>query len=321
MTFEQISSPDRTKQFYQHTSYQNSDFIPNAGYWIRLPICHTRNTKKIWLLEFYDQTIDHIDAYIPNENGKYEKIYMGDSQPFDKRMFMHKNFEVTLHMKSDTVMYYYFKIRSHDFADIRIALRSINRFIYYALNEYFLFGTFYGMILIITLYNFLVFSAIREIKNIYYIMYILSVAAYAMSYDGIAFQYLWPNHPEWNSYATGVALYSVILWALIFTRRFLSTRANAPRQDRLLLAMIYVRSAIFLVEVLFFPEYLPYRTMEIVPLSLIFYMGISAWQRGYRPARFFVGVFRRAAVHNTIALQPAFQFCTRDAFPHVRPRR
>ncbi len=45
------------------------------------------------------------------------------------------------------------------------------------------------MILIISLYNFLVFIAIREIKNIYYILYILSVAAYAMSYDGIGFQY------------------------------------------------------------------------------------------------------------------------------------
>jgi two-component system, sensor histidine kinase LadS len=288
LSFEKISSPEYAKQFYQHTWYQNSDFIPNAGYWIRLPICHTRNTKKVWLLEFYDQTIDHIEAYIPQENGSYEKISLGDSQPFEKRMFMHKNFEIALHMKSDTVMYYYFKVRSHDFADIRIAFRSTNRFIYYALNEYFLFGTFYGMILIITLYNFLVFSAIREIKNIYYIMYILSVAAYSMSYDGIAFQYLWPNHPSWNSYATGVALYSVILWALIFTRRFLSTKTNSPKQDKLLLWTIGIRSAIFLIEFVFFPEYLPYRTIDIIPLSIIFYSGISAWRRGYRPARFFV---------------------------------
>ena len=288
LSFDQISSPAFAKKFFQHTSYQNSDFIPNAGYWIRLPICHTKNTKKIWLLEFYDQTIDRIEAYIPQEGGSYEKIYLGDSQPFHKRLFMHKNFEITLHMKSDTVMYYYFKVRSHDFADIRIAFRSVNRFIYYSLNEYFLFGTFYGMILIITLYNFLVFTAIREIKNIFYIMYILSVAAYAMSYDGIAFQYLWPRHPEWNNYATGVALFSLIVWALIFTRRFLSTKTNAPRQDRILLWTIGLRSAIFLTEFFFFPEYLPYRTVDILPLSIIFYSGIAAWRRGYRPARFFV---------------------------------
>src|SRR5688572_6388709 len=213
---------------------------------------------------------------------------MGDSKLFPDRIIPHKNFEIPLVMKSDTVMYYYFNVRSHDFADIRIAFRSVDRFIHYALNEYFLFGTFYGMILIISLYNFLVFLAIREIKNIYYIMYILSVAAYAMSYDGIGFQYLWPNHPEWNNYATGFTLYSVIVWGLVFTRRFLRTRAISPPLDRLLKWMIIGRSLFFAVEVFLFPELLTVRVIEIIPLSLIFYTAIKIWDGGYRPARFFV---------------------------------
>ncbi len=226
VSFWQVSSNSFSNRFESFPSYQNKDFKAEASYWIRLPIQHTTKTNRIWLLEFYDQTIDFIDAYIPQENGSYQNIAMGDSQPFAKRTFRHKNFEIVLNMKSDTVMYYYFNVRSHEFADIRIAFRSVDRFVYYALNEYFLFGTFYGMVLIISLYNFLVFLAIREIKNIYYIIYILSVAAYAMSYDGIGFQYLWPNHPEWNNYAVGVTLYSVIFWSLIFTRRFLSTRGK-----------------------------------------------------------------------------------------------
>ncbi|HYG00903.1 MAG TPA: 7TM diverse intracellular signaling domain-containing protein [Chryseosolibacter sp.] len=288
LSFEHVSSAALASHFHQHTSYQNSDFLPSAAYWIRLPIRHTGATRKLWLLEFYDQTIDHIEAYIPQENGGYKKVLLGDRQPFEERLFLHKNFEITLNMRSDTTMYYYFKVRSTGFADIRIALRSVNRFIYYALNEYFLFGTFYGMIIIIALYNFLVYTAIREVKNIYYIMYILSVAAYAMSYDGIGFQYLWPSHPEFNNYATGITLFSVILWSLIFTRRFLSTRANAPTLDLALRWMIAIRTAVFVIELFFFPEYLAYRTIEIIPLSLIFYTGISALRRGYRPARFFV---------------------------------
>jgi two-component system, sensor histidine kinase LadS len=288
LSFEQVSSPAYNHFFRQHGSYRNKDFKTNASYWIRLPILHSTASDKVWLLEFYDQTIDEIEAYIPAEDGSYHRVMMGDSQPFDKRLFMHKNFEINLRMRSDTVMNYYFRVRSHNFADIRIAFRSANRFIYYALNEYFLFGTFYGMILIIALYNFLVFLAIREIKNIYYILYILSVAAYAMSYDGIGFQYIWPRHPEWNNYATGIALFSLILWGLIFTRRFLSTRANAPRIDLALQLMIAGRTALFITELFFYPELLPYRNIEIIPLSLIFYTGIASWRRGYRPARFFV---------------------------------
>ncbi len=288
LSFEQISSGNFSDHFKSFPSYQNKDFKFGESYWIRIPIQHTNETNRIWLLEFYDQTIDFIEAYIPQENGSYKNIHMGDSQPFAQRTFRHKNFEVVLNMKSDTLMYYYFNLRSHEFADIRIAFRSVDRFVYYALNEYFLFGTFYGMVLIISLYNFLVFVAIREIKNIYYIMYILSVAAYAMSYDGIGFQYLWPNHPEWNDYAVGVTLYSVILWSLIFTRRFLSTRANVPHLDKVLKWMIVARSTWFVVELFFLPQLLTYRNIEIIPLSLIFFTAIKVWNQGYRPARFFV---------------------------------
>lgn len=288
LTFAQISSRQFSNRFEKHPSYQNKDFKRNASYWIRLAIRHKRDTKKVWLLEFYDQTIDHIEAFLPQANGSYHYVLMGDHQPFAERVIPHKNFETVLAMKSDTVMYYYFNVRSHEFADIRIAFRSVDRFVYYALNEYFLFGTFYGMILIISLYNFLVFLAIREIKNIYYIMYILSVAAYAMSYDGVGFQYLWPHHPEWNNYAVGITLYSVIVWGLVFTRRFLSTRANAPALDKALRWTIIARSIFFIVEVVFFPELLTFRNIEIIPLCLIFYTAITVWNRGYRPARFFV---------------------------------
>ncbi|MBX2962256.1 MAG: transposase [Cyclobacteriaceae bacterium] len=288
LTFIDITSVEFSNRFQTYPNYQNIDFKTDASYWIRVPIHHTRASRKVWLLEFYDQTIDHIEAFIPEHDGGYRIVNMGDHHSFSDRLFLHKNFEIQLSMEQDTVMVYYFRVRSHEFADLRIALRSVNRFVYYALNEYFLFGTFYGMILIISLYNFLVYIAIREIKNIFYTCYILSVAGYAMSLDGIGFQYLWPNHPQWNNYAVGVFLYSLILWALIFTRKFLSTRANAPTLDKALKWMIIVRTVVFLTELFFFPQFLTYRNLDIIPLSLIFYTAITVWQGGYKPARFFV---------------------------------
>ncbi|MBX2965722.1 MAG: transposase [Cyclobacteriaceae bacterium] len=288
LTFADITSTGFSERFQIHQGYQNINFKTNTSYWIRLPIQHTSHSRKVWLLEFYDQSIDHIEAFIPEYDGSYRVVSVGDQHPFTNRSFRHKNFEFQLDMSRDTVMVYYFRVQSHEFADLRIALRSVNRFVYYALNEYFLFGTFYGMILIISLYNFLMYIAIREIKNIYYTCYILSVAGYAMSLDGIGFQYLWPNHPEWNNYAVGVFLYLLILWALVFTRKFLSTKANAPLLDKLLKWMIIARTAIFAVELFFFPQFLTYRNLEIIPLSLIFYTAITVWRGGYKPARFFV---------------------------------
>ena len=288
LTIEAISSPAFAANFWRHSSYQNTDFKTGASYWIRIAVQYNSATKKKWIFEFYDQTIDHLEAFIPQKKGGFSQLITGDQYTFKQRTFNHKNFEIQLPDHGNTTVYYYFKVRSHDFADIRIAFRSVNRFIHYALNEYFLYGTFYGMILIISLYNFLVYLAIREVKHIFYIFYILSVALYAMSLDGIGFQYIWPNHPEWNDLAVGITLYSLILWALIFTRIFLSTRANVPKLDKALKWMIAIRTVQFIITYIFFPKLFSYKNLEILPLSLIFYTGIIVWYEGYRPARFFV---------------------------------
>src|SRR5690606_24122058 len=68
------------------------------------------------------------------------------------------------------------------------------------------------------------------------------------------------------------------------------------------------RTALFVVELLFFPQFFIYRNVEIIPLSMIFYTGIRVWTRGYRPARcfviaygvLFVGFFIRALVYFNI---------------------
>src|SRR5690606_3539873 len=305
-TFERILSPPFASKFSTNQSYQNTDFLRDKSYWIKFPVTFQSATEKTSLIEFYDQTIDRIDAFIPLANGSYEKRMMGDNHPFSQRAFPHKNFEIPLEpMPVGSTAVYYFRVQSRDFADIRIAFKPIDRFIFYSLNEYFLYGTFYGMILIIALYNLLVYIAIREIKNLYYIFFILSVALYTLSLDGIGFQYLWPDHPALNDYAGGITLYLVIIWAIVFTRKFLSTPSNAPFLDRALKWMLIARTALFVVELLFFPQFFIYRTIEIIPLSLIFYTGIRVWIRGYRPARFFViaygvlfvGFFIRALVY------------------------
>jgi two-component system, sensor histidine kinase LadS len=283
-----ISSESFKTKFLTHTDFQNTDFRPNSSYWVRFPVRLNPESKKKWMVEFYDQTIDHLEMYIPTKHGTFTQVLTGDKRAFEERPILHKNFESTLDMFADSVVVCYFKVKSHSFADIRIAFRSVNRFVYYVQNEYMLYGMFYGMILIISLYNFLVYLAIREVKNIYYICYILSVALYAASLDGVGFQFLWPSHPEWNSYTTGIALYSLIASALIFTRKFLSTKANAPELDKALLGMLIARSIWFFAALLFFPSLLTFRNLEIIPLSLVFYTGIKVWIGNYKPARFFV---------------------------------
>jgi len=284
LTFDDV----RDRRFSTNATFQPRDYNTASAYWIKVRLQIPKESQQQWLVEFYDQTIDNLRVYAPTSSGSYRLLQFGDQFPFDQKTFQHKNFEVLIDSRLEGLQIYYFRIESHAYVDIRVVLRTFNQFVHYALNEYFLYGIFYGMILMISMYNVLIYIAIREVKNLYYTFYILSVAVFAMCVDGIAYQYLWPNASEWNQVAHGVALFSVIFWSILFSRKFLNVTSRAPRLARIIDVTLVVRSAWFLYALFFDHELFQLRNIEILPLSIIFYCSIYIWIRGYKPARFFV---------------------------------
>lgn len=274
--------------FNIYQEYIKNDYDINATYWVRLDILHNSASKRIWLLEFFDQTIDSITMFKPDKQESYLPVKMGDQMAFGERDLKHKNFLFVLDNSNDSINHYYFKINSANKADVRIVLRSLNQLVYYALNEYFIFGIFYGLIFIISSYNLLLFFAIRERKYIVYMFYLLSVGLYAMCTDGIAFQYLWPNHPAWNQFASGFFIYLVVMCALIFTRLFLETKKRSPIFDKAIVISIVIRSGILLYTIFFSSKLFDNRFIEIIPISIMLLASISVKLRGYKPARFII---------------------------------
>ncbi|MBV6647387.1 MAG: receptor [Cyclobacteriaceae bacterium] len=283
--FKSISG-DSAYLLRYNADFKASDYNPQSAYWCKMEFCIQDNGKE-YLFEFYDQTIDRIDLYIRHESDSlYQYQLFGDHFPFHEKPFLHKNFQLMLDEPGGYTAY--FRVKSANYADIRVALKTINRFVQYAVGEYFLYGIFYGMILIISLYNVSIYSAIRESKYLYYTFYILSVGVFAMCVDGIAYQYLWPNSPGWNQVAHGVALFSVIFWAIIFSKKFLNLKTRSPKIDKLIDIVLILRSLLFLYALGFDHSLFDQRNIEIIPLLLVFAGSISSYMRGYKPARFFL---------------------------------
>ncbi|AKP53823.1 7TM diverse intracellular signaling domain-containing protein [Cyclobacterium amurskyense] len=288
LTFKEISK-ERFQQFIKiRSDFSKNNFNTDYTYWVKLSIDNTPESKKKWLLEFYDQSIDHITAFIPDGTGGYTVKEMGDKNPFSQRLFNHKNFQLLLDNNEDGITNFYFKINSSQKADIRIALRSLNRFVHYALSEYFLYGFFYGMILIIAFYNFLIFLAVKEMKYVYYILYLLSVAFYAMSLDGIGFQYFWPNSPGWNAVVNGIFSFSIVLWAVLFTVRFLNTKRKAIAFHYSLWLSLSVKIGLFCLGLFVDNKYFELTYFDSIPFLLILSTSVFLLIKKYQAARFFV---------------------------------
>ncbi|WP_442590214.1 7TM diverse intracellular signaling domain-containing protein [Pedobacter sp. AW31-3R] len=259
-----------------------------ATYWFRIRIKHNSKAEKRFLLEFFDQTIDHVTAYLPQKDGSYTKKEFGDTFNFNQREVHHKNFELYINNDNDEAQVYYFKFKSSQISDAIIVLRTVDWFISYALDEYFYFGIFYGMILVFSFYNLIMYIAMRQKQYLYYVLYNLSVGFFEMSTDGIAFQYLWSASTGWNQNAYAFALYFISVFALLFTRELLFVKAKAPKLNQLIMYVIGLRTALFIYSLLFAPSLLTYKFIEFLPLAVAFFTGIYIYVKGYKPARFFV---------------------------------
>jgi len=288
MSFAEVTAASVARQFRPNPAPTPVASDAGSAYWYHFKIRGNASSKNHWILEFFDQTIDSITVYASTENSPYTVTQLGSARPFIERPYQHKNLSLNVDNSSDGIKDYYVRIRSHQSVNVIIVLRSVSWFISYALNEYFLFGVFYGMILVFGLYNLIMYIAIRQRQYLYYIAYNISIGLYEMCVDGIAYQYLWPNSPEWNHYAYGMALFSASVFAILFAQKLLNTKSKAPHLHKVLNGILIARCLFFLFCLLVNKNWFSYKIIEFIPLSAAFITGCYLLLKGYRPARFFV---------------------------------
>lgn len=287
-TVDEVAAGKYDEKFRPSALYNPTNANKNSSYWHRIKVRHNPASEKYWFIEFFDQTIDSIEFYTPNEQGGFEKNVYGDRLPFGARFLPHKNFIVPIDNASSVEKTYYFRVKSDQRADVIVVLRSGNWLFHYATDEYFFFGIFYGMILVFSFYNLLMYLAVREAHYLLYVLYLVSIALFEMSADGIGYQYLWPDSPGWNQYAVGFAQYAASCLSLFFTVSILHLRENHRSLFRLAVGAFAVRTVFLGLSLTLFPAWFTFKPLEFIPLLAAFYIGLRCLRKGYRYARFIV---------------------------------
>lgn len=285
LTFRQASTkPVQQRYIRIHNFHVNR---PASNHWYRFNIQKDSSSKTSWVFEVFDQTIQDITIFAPDPEGRYQAHRFGTAFGFSSRPFAHKNFVITIDNQSGQHCTYFVRIHSSRPFTALFVLRDVKWFIGYALKEYLAFGLFYGMIIVFSMYNLLMYLALKDKKYLYYIIYNISIALYELSSDGLAFQYFWPGLPVFNTYADGFFLWCSVVSCLLFTSEFLGLRHRASHLAVAVWLMIALRS-IFFVLSLFYNALFDFKAIEILPLLLALGAGIYVFIKGYRPARFLI---------------------------------
>ena len=188
------------------------------------------------MLEVSYPPLDDIQLYVPRTDGSVEERRTGDRMPFGSREVLYRNY---LFQRSDApgLTEYFVRVRTTGSLSVPMRAWSAQRFLEHLSVEDPLLWIFYGLMLVMAVYNLFIYASVRDVAYLYYVCYIVSYIGLQFSLNGFAFEYLWPNQVWWNSRSLLVFLFLGFGFASLFERQFLRLWEHFPRLDRLILFM------------------------------------------------------------------------------------
>lgn len=271
----------------------------NAGYsrsvfWLKIDLQYRPTNpaaQRTWLLELAYPPLDHLDLYLPDARGDYQKVWQtGDALPFASREIRQNNYLFNLDFTPGQTQTVYLRLQSQGSIQAPVTLWSSTAYLEEQPVRLYVLGLIYGVLLGMLIYNLFIYLSVRDTSYLYYIFYIASFGLYQLSVNGAAVQYFWPDNPWWANAATPFFIGCAGLFGSQFARSFLQTSTHSRWLDRLLLALVAF-SALVVGLSLMTSYALALRLATALALTftvVIFAAGIFAWLRGLRVARYFI---------------------------------
>ncbi len=272
----------------QHRESLNFGYT-DAVYWFRWRLENATPELQKGNLEAGYNVLDYLDLYGVRNAAVVRRLKLGDKLPFAARPLDHRNFVIPVTLPPQTTTTYYLRVETT--SSMQVPLRFIRdaSLLRSTQIEMLGLGLYFGTMGVMVLYNLFVFFSVRESNYLYYVLYVASIALFFASLSGVSFHYLWPHSTWWNDQSIVFFLACMVLFAALFTIRFLRVKENFPRLHHLGTLVVVVSVIIVISSLLF-----AYRTMIIVVIAwavcgiaLAIGVGMVRWISGDSSAKYY----------------------------------
>jgi signal transduction histidine kinase len=291
LTIEDVSSAQYDAKFSPSRVEVPNYGYTDSAYWVRFHLKNETSRMDQWLLELAFSNMQYVDLYLPSRAGDgYTVKQAGILRLFNSRDVPDRNivFKLTLPPQAEQTIY--MRFRNDPSMTLPLILWIPEAYFQNYAESQWLYGFFYGALLIILIYHLSVLYSIREATYLYYVFFLASLILTFAGYDAIAAQYLWPSLPAFNRLATYFFFSLTMGTTLLFTDSFLELKTHNPGIHRLFQIGLVVWGLVLLLLpfvsthtlVVWFAPY------GVLSLALAGIAGVVALQQGYLPARFFL---------------------------------
>jgi len=298
LRLEDLLQPQQAARFVPSASESINFGYTRSAWWLRFSLPGDAPAGEELLLEIAFPSIDRVEFHLPEpqpgEAPRYWKRVAGDDYPWAAREVKHRNHLFRFAVPRQPGPHaYYLRLESHSVLTAPLRLWRPEAFAERDRDVQLLLGLFYGLAVALVLYNLMLYFAVRDRTYLSYVGYTAAFGLFLFSYDGLAYQHLWPESTWWANHASGTALAFALALGAQFTRSFLHTPRIAPRLDKVFLAMIAGGGVLALCSatgwLLSYGAVL--RTISVLGFiiaALFTQIAVRALLDGYRPARFFL---------------------------------
>jgi adenylate cyclase len=278
-------------------------FAPNASdainfgftrsaYWLWIDVVEASGGRESveWFLEISYPLLDRIDAYVYEGDLFVKAVSAGRSVPYDERGVKSRNFVFPFEFKPGTRYSVFLRIQTASSMNFPLVFRSPLDSAEVAKDEQFFFGLYYGILIVMAVFNLFVFATVRQSNYLSYVAYVVTFGLFQLSLNGLDVEYLWQNAGWWTMRAPPFLGSLTSIAINVFSKRFLLLKSNAPIFDKILTVVMSLVGINVLVSLV--ADYsISIQVLSAVTMFGSFAMiaaGVRCWMAGFRPARLYV---------------------------------
>lgn len=281
LNINQVASPGFSGRFRP-----SREEVPNLGYirsavWVRFTVKNLTFSDP-WILQAAYPDMDNVELYI-GEGSNWGVVELGQVLPFSSRKIINRDllFQVSLPFGKETT--FYLRYQNETGMTIPLRLFSSQQYQTYALEEQLLFGIFFGFLLVLALYNLILYIKVRESGYLHYFLYITGYGFFQFSLYGLAHQYLWPAWTGWANHNLPFFLAFAAFCRILFTMSVLDSKVNAPRLHLALKGL--------LVPPVLFAAYHALTVTDLLPAAMALDIRVSLGLSGFYFSVFTISIF------------------------------
>ncbi|HKK05088.1 MAG TPA: diguanylate cyclase [Gammaproteobacteria bacterium] len=258
--------------------------------WIHFSVANTTDQPLSRRLSIETAWLDRVDVYFRHAGKTVATYHVGDRQAFAQRPVDTRNFALD-HTFPTGTSDVFVRVQTPDPMVVPIYLMSPERARDRQTMQDYSYGFLYGFLFALLAYNLMLYAGLRDLRYLFYSVYLGMFLLMNMSYTGHGFEWLWPTHVVWAQWSNPILMVLYGSAGLIFGLTFLETRRHFPRIHRGVLAYLGLALALLLLTVVGDSQ----RDALLVAFTFVFLftgimlaMGVAAVQAGQKTARYFL---------------------------------